>query len=153
MEITYDSIVKWMQDYFKVYSMYGQAAETAHRLDDYFTPDLEFTPYIAALGGPQKPIASRDDFLSTAISHPSWYEVLTPVDTAVDERRLVVVVMFKLQVIDKKAQQVVVEKSAMSHYQLVREDGDALKISKIKFFWEVMPPGVPEFYDLFGRDR
>ena len=149
MELTYDNIVKWMKDYFKVYSTYGQDPKTAHRMNDYFTPDLEFIPYIAALRGP---ITSRDDFLHVTTSHPSWYETLTPEDITVDERRKVVVVLLKMEVINSKTGEAVVKKRAMSHYQLVLDENNTLKIRKIQFFWETLPAGVPEFYDLFGED-
>jgi hypothetical protein len=149
MELTYDNIVKWMKDYFQVYSTYGQDPKTAHRMNDYFTPDLEFIPYIAALRGP---ITSRDDFLRVTTSHPSWYETLTPEDITVDERRKAVAVLFKMEVIDRKTGKAVVKKSALSHYQLVLDENNTFKIRKIQFFWEVLPPDVPEFYDLFGED-
>jgi len=152
MELTYDDIVKWMKDYFKVYSTYGQDPKTAHRMNDYFTPDLRFVPYIAAIGGPDGGFNSRDEFLHTAESHPSWHETLTPEDITVDERRKVAVVLFKMQVIDSKTETAVVTKSAIAHYQLVLDENNTIKIRKIQFFWEVMPPGIPEFYDLFGRD-
>jgi hypothetical protein len=146
MELTYDSIVKWMQDYFKAYSTYGQDPKTVHRMNDYFTPDLEFIPYIAALRGP---ITSRDDFLHVTTSHPSWYETLTPEDITVDEKRKVAVILFKLEVIDRKTGEVVVKKRALSHYQLVLDEKNTIKIKRIRFFWEVLPAGVPEFYDLY----
>ena len=149
MELTYDNIVKWMKDYFQAYSNYGQDPETAHRMHDYFAPDLEFVPYIAAL---RKDMTSRDTFLQVTSSHPSWYETLTPEDITVDEKRGVAVVLFRLEVIDKKTGEVVVKKRAMSHYQLVLDENKTIKIRKIQFFWEVLPPGVPEFYDLFGMD-
>jgi hypothetical protein len=151
MEFTYDSILKWMKDYFKVYSTYGQDPKTTHRMNDYFAPDLRFVPYIAALGGPGGGFNSRDEFLRTAESHPSWHETLTPEDITVDERRKVAVVLFKMQVIDSKTGEAVVTKSAIAHYQLVLDENNTIKISKIQFFWEVLPAGVPEFYDLYGR--
>ena len=118
-------------------------------MHDYFAPDLEFIPYIAAL---RKDMTSRDTFLQVTSSHPSWYETLTPEDITVDEKRGVAVVLFRLEVIDKKTGEVVVKKRAMSHYQLVLDENKTIKIRKIQFFWEVLPPGVPEFYDLFGMD-
>jgi hypothetical protein len=149
MTLTYDNIIGWMKEYFKVYSAYGQDSKTAHRMNDYFAPDLRFIPYIAALDGPEGGFTSRDEFLHKAISHSSWYEKLTPEDITVDERRKVVVVLFRMEVTNRKTGEVVVEKSAMAHYELVLDENNTLKIKTIRFFWEVLPPGVPEFYDLF----
>jgi hypothetical protein len=152
MELTYDNIVGWMNKYFTVYSTYGQDPKTAHRMNDYFAPDLRFIPYIAALGGPEGGFTSRDEFLRTAKSHSSWYEKLTPEDITVDERRKVAAVQFGMEVINRKTGEVAVKKSAMAHYELVLDENSTIKIKTIRFFWEVLPPGVPEFYDLFKDD-
>jgi hypothetical protein len=149
MALTYDNIVEWMKEYFRVYSTYGQDAKTVQRMNDYFAPDLRFIPYIAALGGPQGGFHSRDEFLSKAASHPSWYEKLTPEVITVDEKRKVVVVLFNINVINRKTGETATKKEAMSHYELVLDKNNTLKIKTIRFFWEIMPPGVPEFYDLF----
>jgi hypothetical protein len=149
MEPTYDVIANWMNEYFKVYSAYGQDPRTAQRMNDYFAPDLRFIPYMAALGGPKGGFFSREEFLSKAISHPSWYEKLTPEDITVDERRKVAAVQFGMEVINRKTGEVAVKKSAMAHYELVLDENSTIKIKTIQFFWEVLPPGVPEFYDLF----
>ena len=149
MELVYDNIVNWMKDYFKVYSTYGQDPKTAQRMNDYFTPDLEFIPYIAALRGP---VTSRDDFLRNTTSHPSSYEKLTPEDIAVDERRKVVVALLRLEIIDRKTEEVLVKKSSIAHYQLVLDENNTIKIKKIRFFWQDLPPGALEVVDVFGRD-
>lgn len=153
MELTYDNILKFMKEYFKVYSTYGQKPETAQRMNDFFATDLRFIPYIAALGGPEGGFNSRDEFLRTAVSHTAWYEKLTPEDITVDERRNVAVVLFGMEVFDVKSGEVVVKKSAIAHYQLVLDANSTIKIKTIKFFWETLPPDVPEFYDLFSRGR
>lgn len=149
MELTYDNIKEWMKGYFEVYSNYGQDAGTADRMNDYFAPDLRFIPYIAAIGGPEGGFFSRDEFLHTAKTHPSWYEKLTPQDIAIDEKRGVAAVLFGMEVIDKRTGEVAVKKSAIAHYQLALDENNSIKIKTIRFFWEVLPAGVPEFYDLF----
>jgi hypothetical protein len=150
MELTYDHIVNWMKEYFQVYSKYGQDPVTAHRMNNYFALDLEFIPYIAALQGP---VTNRDAFLRNTTSHPSSYEKLTPEDIAVDERRKVVVALLRLQIIDRKTEEVLVEKSSIAHYQLVLDENKTLKIKKIQFFWQDLPPGALEVVDVFARDH
>jgi hypothetical protein len=152
MKLTYDDIMQWMKEYFNVYSTYGQDPKSADRMKDYFAPDLRFIPYIAALGGPEKGgFTSRDEFINTAKSHTSWYEKLTPLDITVDEKRKMAVVLFGMEVFDRKTGKVAVKKSAMAHYELMVDGNNAIKIKTIRFFWEVMPPGVPEFYELFKK--
>ena len=153
MEFTYDNILKWMTEYFEVYSTYGQDAETADKMKDYFAPDLRFIPYIAGIGGPEGGFFSRDEFIHTAKSHSSWYEKLTPEDITIDVNRKVVAVLFGMEVVDRKTGEVAVKKSAMAHYELVLDENDTIKIKTIRFFWEVLPPGVPEFYDLYKDDE
>ena len=152
MELTYDIIVKWMKDYFEVYGKYGQEPDTYQIMNDYFAPDLRFIPYIAGLGGPEGGFRSRDEFLRTAIAHTGWYEILTPLDITVDERRKAVVVIFNIDVYDRKTRQVVVKRNAIAHYNLILDDQKTIKIKTIRFFWETMPPGVKEFYEIFGRE-
>ena len=151
MELTYDNIVKWMKDYFEVYGKYGQEPDTYHKMDYYFAPDLRFRPYISALGGPEGGFRSRDEFLRTAIAHTSWYEKLTPLDITVDDRRNAVVVIFSIDVYDRKTGEIVVKRNAIAHYNLVLDDEKTIKIKTIRFFWETLPPGVKEFYEIFGR--
>jgi hypothetical protein len=149
MTLTYDNIMSWMQEYFKVYSTCGQDPGTAQRMNDYFAPDLRFIPYIAALGGPQGGFFSRAEFIHKAISHSSWYEKLTPEVIIIDEKQKAVAVRFSMVVIDKKTGEAAVKKSAMANYDLVLDENNTIRIKTIRFFWEVLPPGVPEFYDLF----
>jgi len=152
MELTYDIIVKWMKDYFEVYGKYGQEPDTYQIMNDYFAPDLRFIPYIAGLGGPEGGFRSRDEFLRTAIAHTSWYEKLTPLDITVDERRKAVVVIFNIDVHDRKTGLIVVKRNAIAHYNLILDDQKTIKIKTIRFFWETLPPGVKEFYEIFGRE-
>jgi len=142
MELTYDIIVKWMKDYFEVYGKYGQEPDTYQIMNDYFAPDLRFIPYIAGLGGPEGGFRSRDEFLRTAIAHTSWYEKLTPLDITVDERRKAVVVIFNIDVHDRKTGLIVVKRNAIAHYNLILDDQKTIKIKTIRFFWETLPPGV-----------
>jgi hypothetical protein len=141
-----------MEEYFKVYSTYGQDAATADRMKDYFAPDLRFIPYIAGIGGPEGGFFSRDEFIHTAKSHSAWYEKLTPTDLIIDERKKTVVALFGMEVIDRKTGDVAVKKSAIAHYQLALDKNNTIKIKTIRFFWEVLPAGVPEFYDLYEDD-
>ena len=149
MELTYDSILKWMHEYFETYSTYGQNPETADRMKEYFAPDLLFMPYIAAIGGPDGGFKSRDEFIQKAKEHPSWYEKLTPQDITIDEKRNVTVVRFGMEIVNRKTGEVVVKKNAMAHYELILDENNTIKIKTIRFFWEVLPAGVQEFYDLF----
>jgi hypothetical protein len=152
MELTNESITKWMDEYFDVYAKYGQVAETANRMHKYFAPDLRFIPYIAPIGGPEKGFHTADEFIQTAVRHTAWYEKLTPLIYTVDEKRKSVVVMFTIDVYDRQTGKVAVTRTAMSHYELMLDQNKDIKIKTIRFFWEVLPTTVKEFFELFpGR--
>lgn len=150
MELTYDAIEKWIKDYLDVFSTFGQDSKTANRLNDYLLPEMEFIPYVSAL---ERTLKSRADFLQYITSHPSSYERLTSEDIAIDERRGVVVVLMKREVIDSGTGTVLVTKRSMSHYQLALDDRQTIKIKTIRLFWQDLPNGMPEVKDIFDRDK
>ena len=149
MELKYDTILKFMKDYFDTFNAYGQDPRTIHRLDDYFAPDLEFTPYVAGIIH----TSGRDEFLRVLLSHPSGYEKLAPEEIVVDERRKVAVVLIKAEISDSRTQEVLVTKRYFVLYPLVLDENNAIKIKKIQLFWEVLPAGALEISDVFARDH
>ena len=108
MELTYDNILAFLDKYFDTYSKYGQKAETADRMLEFFAPDLRFIPYIAGIGGPEGGFFSAAEFVNTAKHHPSWYERLIPDDITIDERRNTVVVLFRMEVVDAKKEEIAI---------------------------------------------
>lgn len=149
MELTYETIEKYMKDYFETFNKYGQDPKTIHRLNDYFAPDLEFSPYVAGIGHSK----GRDEFYEILLSHPSGYEKLTPEEIVVDERRKIAVVLIKAEISDSKTGEILVTKRYFVLYPLVLDENDTIKIKKIRLFWEVLPPGALEISDVFARDR
>jgi hypothetical protein len=151
MELTYEAIVGFMEEYFPVYSEYGQDPATAHRMHDYYAPDFVFTGYV----GYPEPVVypSAEAFVEFDVSHPSSYERLTPEDMTVDERRKVVSVIIKFEFIDRTTGRVLVEEQGVSHYHLVLDDSGAIKIKRLLFFPQRVPPGTLSGADVFLRDR
>jgi hypothetical protein len=149
MEFTYDTIVKYMRDYFATFNAHGQDPKTIHRLDDYFAPDLEFKPFVAGVGH----CSGREEFYRVLLSHPSGREQLTPEDIVVDERRKIAVVLIKAVISDSHTGEVLVTKRYFVLYPLVLDENNTIKIKKIQLFWELLPPGTLEIDDVFARDR
>jgi len=137
-----------MKDYVKAYNAYAQDPKTTHRMHDYYAPDFEIIHYFM---GANK-ISGRDKFLHLMSSHPSSYETLTPEDIVVDERRKVSAMLLKTEVVDKKLGKVVVVERYLVHYQLVLDENSTIKIKKILFFREVLPPGALDTSDVFKKD-
>ncbi len=147
MRMTYDEIAQWVEEYFAAFNAYGQDPENIHRMDEYFSRDFVFNPYIAYVGR----VAGRDDWYKVLLSHPSGIERLSPEDLVIDERRQAFVAQIRTDLIDRDTQQLLLTKRYLARYPLVEEDGKP-KIARLDFFWEILPAGALEIDDVFERD-
>ncbi len=147
MKLTYDQIAQLVDDYFEAFEKYGQDPDNIHRMDDYFSKDVVYDPYIALVGK----VIGRDDWYHVLLSHPSGIERLTPEDIVIDERRQIFVARIKTELIDRDTQEILVTKRYFVRYPLIEEDG-RMKIARLDFFWEVLAPGSMEIDDVFERD-
>jgi hypothetical protein len=149
MKLTYDAILKFMKGYFETFNKYGQDPKNFHRMDDFFAPDVEFSPYVAGIIHTK----GRDNFYPVLLSHPSGYEKLTPEEIIVDERQGAAVVLIKAEISDSKTKEVLVTKRYFVLYPLALDEKKTIKIKKVRLFWEVLPPGTMEISDVFARDH
>lgn len=151
MELTYDAMVEFMEEYFPVYSEFGQDPETAYRMHEYYAPDFVFIGHV----GFQEPVIypSAQAFLEFDISHPSSFERLTPLEMVVDERRKTVCVIIRFEFVDKATGRVLVEERGVSRYRLTPDESGAIKITELLFFPERLPPGALSGTEVFLRDR
>lgn len=148
MTINYDTILDYIKEYFEAFNLYGQNPDTVRKMDEYFSPDFEFRPYVASIN----PVIGRADWYNLITSHPSGYERLTPEDILIDERRLVFAAVIKAEICDGKTREVLVTKRYFARYPMQLDASNKLKIMKLEFFWEVLPPGAMEIDDVFNRD-
>ena len=101
MELTYDNMVKFMEEYFPVYSEYGQ--DPGDGPPDERLLHARFRLHgICGVSGAAGLSRAPTAFLEFDVSHPSSYERLTPEDMTVDERRKIVFVIIKFEFIDTK---------------------------------------------------
>ncbi len=149
MELTYDNMVKFMDDYFPVYSEYGQDPATVDMMKDYYAPDFIFTGYI---GRPEPITYTRDTFLEFDVSHPSSFERLTPIDYTIDERRGIVFAIIKFEFIDRNTGDVLVTEQGITQYYLFVDENDTIKIKKFFFYPQRIPVGQVTGSDIFMRD-
>jgi len=147
MKMTYDQMLTWIEEYFEVFNKYGQDPEGIHRMDEYFAKDFVFNPYIAHVGK----VAGRDNWYKVLTSHPSGVEVLTPEDLVIDEKRQTFVAQIKAELVDRDTRESLLTKRYLARYPLIEEEGK-MKISRLDFFWEVLPEGALEIDDVFERD-
>lgn len=148
MKMTYDNIVKWFDNYFAYFNKNAGALESVPNMTRYFTPDLEFWAYNQV--GP-KP-SSREQLLMTMV-HPGLHEHLTPRGYVIDLKQLIVVVQFQVQFSDKPSGRVWPAKQASTHYHLVLDENQELKIEKILYFMELRPPEESSYRELWMKYR
>ena len=140
MELTYENITKWFDDYYAAFNANAGPLKTVPNMEKYFAPECEFWPYNMA--GTKQP-SSREDLLMTMI-HPGLHEELTPKEYVVDLKRLVVVVLFQLQFNDEPSGNVWPARLASCHYHLKLNEDKELKITKIVYFMEAASPDEAE---------
>ena len=149
MELTYESMLRWMKEYFNAYNAYAQNPKTVQKMCDYFAPDMVYHPYITELG---KPVTNRADFLRILSGHPAGYEVFKVDDIAIDERKKVVTALLKAEIYDSKTRKLRLAKEYIPRYQLGLDENNTIKIKSIDFFWEDLEPGMLDVSDVFlGR--
>jgi hypothetical protein len=136
MELTYDNILKWFENYFKAFNQNNGPLKTVANMEKYFTQDMEFWSYNKAGMGKAAP---RESLLRTMV-HPGLHEELTPQEYVIDLKRLVVVVQFQVQFSDAPSGRVWKPTQARAHYYLVPDKDTGLKIKKILYFTEYRPP-------------
>lgn len=132
MELTYNNIAKWFDEYYAAFNKCAGPLKTVPNMEKYFAPELEFWPY--NMPGTTQP-SSRETLLMTMI-HPGLHEELTPLEYVIDLNRMIVVVRFQLQFNDEPSGRVWPAKQASCHYHLKQDENGDLKIIKIVYFTE-----------------
>ena len=134
MGFTYEDIVKFMDEYFRDFSLYGQDPKTQQRMNEYFAPDLEFIPYLQ--GDPK--ITDREQFYQLNI-HPPIQETLKTWHLVVDDRQKIVTAMVNTELKHKKTGEVKVDAWFNCVYHLKLDENNTIKIAKMHFFFEIKP--------------
>jgi len=136
MELTYENVTKWFDDYFKAFDLFAGNLETVPEMQKFFTPDLEFWPF----NMPGERPNTRADLLRIMV-HPGLHEEFTPQGYIVDLENMIVVVKLKLQFNDETTGQVWPAKMASAHYKIILDQKNNIKIKKIEYFTEAALPG------------
>jgi hypothetical protein len=142
MEITYENIKKWFENYFDDICKYQGDLSTVPKLKKFFASDLEVTMYSVPSPQPRKPM-TRDSLLMSFV-HPGLQEDLIPRYYSIDVKQLIVVVQFEIRFSDKPSKKIWSPLQASAHYHLIVDENKDLKIRKIHYWTEPLPE------DLFG---
>lgn len=128
---TYEAIVEFMERYFKDFTAYGQDPENQHKMDKYFTPDLEFNAYSEGLEG----ASNRKEFYELS-THPEIQETLFPGLLIVDDRKKIASALVKTQLKHKQTGEVKVFAWFSCIYELEVDKSDDIRIKRMSFFFE-----------------
>ena len=148
MEVNYNSLTKWFDEYFATFNRSAGPLATAVKMKQFFADDLEFVPLNMAGAKP----LNREGLLLTMI-HPGLHEHLTPRQYVIDLQKMIVVAHFQVQFSDEPSGQVWPPKQASAHYYLAQDSRGDLKIKKIIYFMEQRPPEESNFRPLWAKYR
>ena len=141
MEITYETISKWMDHYFKeVYENIGWL-EKVPKLGKLFTEDFEFIYYTPPPTAEfTEGHCSRESLLMGMI-HPGMREVIEPYYYAINLEKMICAVHFNDRTVDVETEKDIVPPfQAAAHYFLVPADDTGLKIKRIYYWTENQDP-------------
>ncbi len=142
MDLTYDYISKWFDDYFEDVRRYQGNLETVPNLKKYFTTDLELMMHTA----PTSPLRMSRDALLMSFVHPGLQEDITPRHYAVDLRQMIIAVLFEINFSDKLSGNKWPALQASAHYQLIVDEDKFLRIKRIDYWTQMLPADLFEFW-------
>ena len=134
MDFSYDDIVAFMDGYFRDFSLYGQDTKTQYKMNDYFTPDLIFEPYLYG----DTRLTKREQFYELAI-HPPIHETLKAWHLVIDESKKIVAAMVNTELKDEQTGEVKLDAWFSCYYHLKLDEKNTIKIFKMQFFIECRP--------------
>ena len=149
MELDYESIVKFMNDYLRDFSTLGQDPKTRDEIKKYYAPDLETVPMAPGV----RPSVSREQFLRRVTEHPGLRETMTPLELIIDDRRKAVVAFMKVELRDEATGEVLSAIHMSGHYHLILDEDKNIRIKKLMAFSERLPDGTPSIRDIMAQRR
>ncbi len=148
MELTYENMVNFMNQYFADYNRYGGNPDTLPNMLKYYVPEIELHSFTLN--------AVRPFFLEGilgAMTHPGLHEEFTPRYYVVDEKRKVVVVQLKNQFTEEAINKSYPAKELSVHYHLTQDENNNIRVSKILFFTEPRSPDEANVMELMKKYR
>ena len=135
MELTYQNMIEFMENYCKDYSQWCNDPTSISKLDQYWAPDFVSTAYMHIEGMPYPfVLSSRKEFKDFILKgHVEISETLIPVETIIDERRNKAVMLIKIKKREKKTGNVFVS-DAMAMYGITLNEQKEIRIKSLQIF-------------------
>ncbi len=138
----YDEIERFMNEYVKTYSEYGQVAETHSVMDKFYAPELSFDDMVT----------SREQWYETCLSHTDIQDKLTLEHLFIDEKQNEVGALLTARAIERATGKVLLEIKMNTLYNLKTDENGELKITKARVFLETHPQKVAKLCQIYGMD-
>ncbi len=138
MEMNYDTMHEFIENYCKDYSLYANDVETMAKMDRYWAPDFISTAYFH-MPGEEYPLVhnSRKIFQEFLISgHRRIKDKLVPMQIVVDEKQQKVVVQL-LIIKEERDTGITLKIDGTAWYKLAQNAEGSIEIKSLDFFWEV----------------
>jgi hypothetical protein len=143
MEITYEKISKWFDEYFEQVRTNQGAIETVPNLKPFFTPDFELRMHTGP--GQTSIRMSRDELLMSFI-HPGLREDILPRYYVIDLRQMIVVVQFEIRFCDAPSGTNWAPIQASAHYHLILDENGDVQIRNIEYWTEALAGDIFEIW-------
>jgi hypothetical protein len=140
MSSSYVEIVRFMNEYVKAYSEYGQVADTHHIMDKFYDPEVSFDDLVT----------NREQWYETCLSHAGIQDKLTLEHLFIDETQNEVGALLTAQAIQRSNGEVLLEIKMNTLYNLKRDDNGELKIIKARVYLETNPQKVARLCEIYG---
>jgi hypothetical protein len=132
MEITYENISTWFDEYFKIVGKTG-SVESVPKIGKFFTDDFEYIYYTLPQGADFTSERAGREGLLMMFLHPGLNEVFKPEFYAIDMKKMIVSVKFYDQLISE-TDGVLGSFYASAIYHMIPAEDTGLKIRKIEYW-------------------
>jgi hypothetical protein len=133
MELTYETIEKFMQEYYDYFNMYSQNFDPYQKMDKFWTEDFKLTAYFHRKDKPS-PIKLRNgiEFNRDIVTqvHRMPNESIIPLDIIIDDENKKVAVLLRIQT-EVQATGKQHDFTGIAIYQLCLDKDDVIKIKSI----------------------
>ena len=134
MNLTYENMLSFMQQYCKDYSQWCNDPESISRLEQYYAPDFATRAYMHLEGKPypfEANLSQFKDFILQSHANILHEEKVIPLEILIDERKRKAIMLLRVKK-TVKASGEVFNFDAMAFYQLALDESSALRIKSLE---------------------
>lgn len=142
MDTRYEDIDRFINEYVKAYSEYGQVSETHSVMDKFYAPELSF----------DEMVTSREQWYETCLSHTGIQDKLTLEHLVIDEKQNEVAALLTARAVERSTGKVLLEIKMNTLYNLKIDEKGEYKITRARVFLETHPQKVAKLCEIYGME-